>query len=391
MKEVGLKGAPRASIAPDTSRPSALGAEIQSRGVPFSGSASGIQLVDLTRNYGTFAAVDGVDLDIGQGEFVALLGPSGSGKTTILMMVAGFTVPTSGDIRISGRAMVGVPPEQREIGVVFQNYALFPHLRVDHNVAFPLEMRRLPRAKVAADVTRALELVGLAGLGHRYPHELSGGQQQRVALARALVFRPALLLMDEPLGALDKHLRQQMQLKLRNLHRDLKTTILFVTHDQQEALALADRIAIMHQGRLVQVDSPGTLYREPGNRFVASFMGDCNFLPISRAHPIGDRWEVDVVGYCGYVPARPNPRPPAGDCMLAVRPHLARVRPHASGEGLAGEVTDVVFMGETIEYVVRLLVGEKFVVREMCGAHDAGIVPGSKIGVTWSWADARLL
>lgn len=355
------------------------------------GSASGIQLVELTRSYGNFAAVDGVNLNIGQGEFVALLGPSGSGKTTILMMVAGFTAPTSGDVLIGGRSMAGVPPEQRQIGVVFQSYALFPHLRVEHNVAFPLEMRRLPRAQIAAEVTRALDLVGLAGLGHRYPHELSGGQQQRVALARALVFRPALLLMDEPLGALDKHLRQQMQLELRSLHRDLKTTILYVTHDQQEALALADRIAIVHKGRLVQIDSPRVLYREPANRFVANFIGDCNFLPVSSVNRIDDHWQIDVGGYSGRVPARPSPAPLPDDRRLAVRPHMARVSPHASAEGMVGHVVDIMFMGETIEYVVQLVGKEKFVVRSMYGAHDATIAPGAGVQVTWSWPDARLL
>jgi spermidine/putrescine ABC transporter ATP-binding subunit len=372
--------------------PSGAGTAIQDRSLrSLSGKASGIQLVELTRTYGSFGAVNGVNLDVAQGEFIALLGPSGSGKTTILMMVAGFTAPSSGDVRIGGRSIVGIPPEDREIGVVFQNYALFPHLRVEHNVSFPLEMRRLPRAEIAAAVAQALDLVGLAGLGQRYPHELSGGQQQRVALARALVFRPALLLMDEPLGALDKHLRQQMQLELRSLHRDLKTTILYVTHDQQEALALADRIAIMHQGRLVQVDSPGMLYREPGNRFVASFMGDCNFLPISRADRNGDSWEIDIAGYRGCVPGRPGQAAPGADHKLAVRPHLAQLRPQAGGDGLPAKVVDIVFMGETIEYVVRLLGDEKFIVREMCGAHDATIAPGTGVTVTWSWPDARLL
>src|SRR5262249_39548052 len=220
-----------------------------------------------------------------------------------------------------------------------------------------------PRAEIAAEVAHALDLVGLAGLGQRYPHELSGGQQQRVALAPALVFPPSLLRMDEPPGALDKHPRHQMQPQLPHPHRDPQTAQLYVTHDQQEALALADSIAIMHQGRLVQVDSPGMLYREPSNRFVASFMGDCNFLPISRAERTGDGWEVDVAGYRGCVPSRPSQATPAADHKLAVRPHLACLRPQAGGEGLPAQLVDIVFMGETIEYVVRLLGDEKFIVR----------------------------
>src|SRR6267142_912392 len=237
-----------------------------------------VTLFAVSKHYGRAIAVNNVSLDVFEGEFVTLLGPSGSGKTTMLMLIAGFEAPTSGEIRIRGASVVARPPEKRDIGMVFQSYALFPHMTVFDNVAFPLRTRRLAGPEVTQRVDEALAAVRMSGLDGRYPRQLSGGQQQRIALARALVYRPSLLLMDEPLGALDKKLREEMQSELKSLQRELGITTLYVTHDQQEALALSDRIAIMNGGDLVQVGAPLALYEHPATDFVAGFLGDVNLV-----------------------------------------------------------------------------------------------------------------
>ena len=242
------------------------------------GRGGSLRLRALTKHYPNFTAVDAIDLDIAAGEFVTLLGPSGSGKTTTLMMIAGFTPPSAGDILLDGRSLVSLAPEHRNIGVVFQNYALFPHMNVQENVAFPLRMRNQSRRVIGDKVAAALHLVQLDQFAERLPKQLSGGQQQRVALARALVFDPDLLLMDEPLGALDKNLREQMQFELRRLHAELSITILFVTHDQEEALTLSDRVALMNNGEIAQIGSAEDLYERPATRFVAEFIGESNVI-----------------------------------------------------------------------------------------------------------------
>ena len=307
------------------------------------------------------------------------------------MITAGFTDPTSGDIRIDGKSMIGVPPEDRGVGVVFQNYALFPHLRVEQNISFPLEMRKTSREEIVTRVGAALRLVGLEGFGRRYPHELSGGQQQRVALARALVFEPTLLLMDEPLGALDKNLRQQMQQELRELHRDLGTTILFVTHDQEEALALANRIAILHEGKLVQVDKPLNLYREPQSRFVASFMGDCNFLPISQLRESRRRLARRHRGLCRFGSHRGSPWAHGPAIRLAIRPHFMQLKVPDGGAGLPGRVIDAVFLGQLTEYIVEVPGATKVIIRQISHDGEQFLYPGSDVIVTWSWLAARVL
>ena len=232
----------------------------------------------LRKAFGPVVAVEDVQFTLGRGEFVTFLGPSGSGKTTTLEMIAGLTRPTSGRIFLNGKPIDPLPPYRRDIGVVFQHYALFPHMTLSRNIAFPLEMRRVPRAEVRRRVGEALELVGLAGYADRLPRELSGGQQQRVALARALVFRPPLLLMDEPLGALDKKLREQMQLEIKQIHRGLDASIVYVTHDQDEALVMSDRIAVFNGGRIEQIGPPEELYDRPKTRFVAGFLGEFELL-----------------------------------------------------------------------------------------------------------------
>ena len=237
---------------------------------------AGIALTDLTKHYGQVEALIGANLEIEPGEFITLLGPSGSGKTTTLMMIAGFVIPTAGDISIDGESIVGTPTYKRNLGMVFQHYSLFPHMNVYKNIAFPLEMRRMQRTEIESRVHAALELVRLAGLADRRVNQLSGGQQQRIALARALVFEPSVLLLDEPLGALDLKLRQELQLELLRLHERLGVTIIYVTHDQGEALTMSDRIVVMDAGAIQQVGTPEALYKRPANRFVADFIGESN-------------------------------------------------------------------------------------------------------------------
>src|SRR5215831_5575168 len=237
-----------------------------------------VKLDRVAKMYGPVHAVNDVSLDVHEGEFLTLLGPSGSGKTTMLMLIAGFEHPSSGEILIRGASVVAQPPHRRDIGMVFQSYALFPHMTVFDNVAFPLRARKMPGREIDSRVRQVLDIVRLPDVERRYPRQLSGGQQQRVALARAVAYQPSLLLMDEPLGALDRKLREEMQLELKTIQRELGVTTLYVTHDQQEALALSDRIAIMNHGDLVQIGSPVELYESPADDFVAGFLGDVNLL-----------------------------------------------------------------------------------------------------------------
>lgn len=241
-------------------------------------STGALQLQGVSKMFGSFQAVNSVDLDIRQGEFLTLLGPSGSGKTTLLMMIAGFLDISAGDIALSGRSIAHVPAEKRNFGMVFQGYALFPHMTVRQNIAYPLEIRKMPRPDIEARVDEMLALVQLEDFGHRKPEELSGGQKQRVALARAIAFAPPVLLLDEPLGALDKKLRIAVQEQLKDIHQRIGTTFIFVTHDQEEALSMSDRIVIMRNGQVEQVGTPKELYEQPVTRFAASFLGKSNFL-----------------------------------------------------------------------------------------------------------------
>jgi len=233
---------------------------------------------NVSKHFGDIKAVDRVTFSIKGGEFLTLLGPSGSGKTTLLNMIAGFFRPTNGSILIGEKDITGLPPEKRDVGMTFQNYALFPHMTVAENIAFPLKMKKVPKHEIADKIKKALELVRLSGFESRHPKQLSGGQQQRISLARSIVFDPSLLLMDEPLGALDKKLRQHMQLELKQLQRKLEMTVVYVTHDQEEALTMSDRIAVMNEGRIEQIDTPDEIYQHPKNWFVADFIGESNFI-----------------------------------------------------------------------------------------------------------------
>jgi putative spermidine/putrescine transport system ATP-binding protein len=281
-------------------------------------SSAYLRLRNVVKSYdGKSHAVDGLSIDIARGEFVTFLGPSGSGKTTTLLMIAGFEQPTDGVIELAGENLASRRPYQRNIGMVFQSYALFPHMTAWKNVVFPLKMRRFPKNEMKARANRMLELVGLRPLAERYPRELSGGQQQRVALARALVFDPDVLLLDEPLGALDKNLREQLQLEIKRIHRELGITMIYVTHDQTEAMTMSDRIAVFRTGRIEQVGSPLDIYHRPVNRFVGEFIGESNFLTgrIDRAHP---GW-VELAGIGAVRVAQPADLP-ADDVVVMIRP-----------------------------------------------------------------------
>ena len=308
-----------------------------------------LEVDGVSKLYGAVAALDDVSLDIRAGEFLTLLGPSGSGKTTLLMAIAGFVEPSAGTIRLDGQPILHLPPERRNFGMVFQGYALFPHLSVAKNVAFPLEVRGRDRASVDLEVKRALDLVQLGALADRLPRQLSGGQQQRVALARALVFNPHLLLLDEPLSALDRKLRVEVQLELKNLHRQVGRTFIYVTHDQDEALSMSDRIAIMRHGRIVQQGSPKELYDRPRTRFVADFLGRSNFLRARVEARAGDELSLS----CGTARLVQS-APPDGTAVAAGEEILLALRPEnisLRGPGAPALVNQVTARVENWSYL----------------------------------------
>jgi putative spermidine/putrescine transport system ATP-binding protein len=313
-----------------------------------------LELAGVRKHYDSLVAVDDLDLSLRTGEFLTLLGPSGSGKTTTLMMVAGLQQPDAGSITLNGASVARLPPYRRDIGMVFQSYALFPHMTVRRNVAFPLEMRGLGKAEIARLVDEALALVKLPDHGDRLPRQLSGGQQQRVALARAMVYRPALLLMDEPLGALDRKLREQLQLEIKRVHRERDISVLYVTHDQEEALTMSDRIAVFNRGRIEQIGTPEELYDRPATRFVASFIGDTNLLSGRVVAASDGMCEVETAA--GRIRASQRQPIAAGTPVtVAVRPErVVLAAPRGGGSGLAGNIAEIIFLGTARKYVVRL-------------------------------------
>jgi putative spermidine/putrescine transport system ATP-binding protein len=314
-----------------------------------------VQLIDLAKRYGDFAAVDGVSLEVHPGEFLTFLGSSGSGKTTTLNMIAGFDDPTGGAILLNGTSVSGLPPQKRNIGMVFQRYTLFPHMTVEQNVGFPLSVRGVAKSEIATRVNNALKLVQLERFATRKPSQLSGGQQQRVALARALVYEPQLLLMDEPLGALDKKLREEIQLEIRKLHHRLGVTILYVTHDQEEALRMSDRIAVFEHGKIVQVGSGEDLYRRPATAFVAGFVGNSNFLQGRVTAHSGPEMIVLLDGdHPVTLPA--NGAIASGDKVrVMIRPEAIDLTPAPAPKphlALPMTVVERIFLGDTNTYQV---------------------------------------
>jgi putative spermidine/putrescine transport system ATP-binding protein len=312
-----------------------------------------VELKGVAKRYGGVVAAEEVDLAIAAGTFCTLLGPSGSGKTTLLKLIAGFEPPSEGKIAIGGNDMADVPVAKRNIGMVFQNYALFPNMTVAGNVAFPLEARRMARAEIDTRVKDALALVSLEGLGERYPRQLSGGQQQRVALARALVFNPDILLMDEPLGALDKNLRASIQLEIKRLHRRLGVTIVYVTHDQEEALYLSDRIVVLERGRVAQEGTPEDVYERPATRFVATFLGDCNLVPGRCTEASGDSAGVALAP--GQISVkRRGERTRVGDSVLVgFRPERVVLATREGPDTFAAKIEEAIYLGAVRKLVLR--------------------------------------
>jgi spermidine/putrescine transport system ATP-binding protein len=322
-----------------------------------------LEIQGVTRRFGDFTAVDNVSLQIEAGEFFTLLGPSGCGKTTLLRMIAGFDLPDSGRVLLNGEDLADRPPESRPVRTVFQSYALFPHMNVERNVAFPLQMAHTPANLIPGKIAEALEDVRLSGFGKRYPHELSGGQKQRVAIARALVTHPALLLLDEPLAALDAKLREEMQLELINLQKEVGITFVYVTHDQTEALALSHRIAVMNKGHVEQLDEPARIYGFPQTRFVADFIGHCNLLSGAVSANAAGVVSIDVAGLGPVRVAASTSIAPGQPGIVALRPEKIRIDAVAPADTpdnqYRGTVADLLYMGDVTVYIVDTPGGQK--------------------------------
>ena len=351
-----------------------------------------VALDGVTKRFGKTTALDDVSLMVRRGELITLLGPSGCGKTTLLNLVAGFLTPDSGEIAIAGRRMTDVPAYRREIGIMFQNYALFPHMSVAANVGYGLRMRRIAKAEIASRVGVALALVKLAGLEDRKPRQLSGGQQQRVALARALVIRPQVLLLDEPFSALDRNLRASMQVELKEIQRKLGVTAIFVTHDQSEALSLSDRIAVIADGRIRQLDIPDEIYRHPLDRFVASFIGDANVLR-ARLERIDGAVATVVLGAARVaVSARTLQGGAVGSPVdLFVRPEALRVAENEAAAAVHGLVAAQIYQGGHIDLYVEVPQAVSGRVLLRVPSHEGASLrpPGTRIGITLA-ADAAI-
>jgi putative spermidine/putrescine transport system ATP-binding protein len=351
-----------------------------------------VRFADVQKTYdGETLVVKNLKLDIAKGEFVTMLGPSGSGKTTCLMMLAGFEPATHGEIFLNGRPINKVPPHKRGIGMVFQNYALFPHMSVSENLAFPLKVRKMDRAEVDSRVKRALEMVELGAFGNRMPAQLSGGQQQRVAVARALVFEPVLVLMDEPLGALDKNLREQMQYEIKHLHDSLGITVVYVTHDQTEALTMSDRIAVFDDGIIQQLAPPADLYERPENAFVAAFIGENNRLygKVKALNGTGCKVELDDGSEVHALKVNVGQ---VGDrTTLSLRPERVMIEPGDLPNSFDAQVKELIYLGDHIRTRVRLCGNDDFVIKIPNAQNHAQLSVGETVKVGWAVDDCRAL
>ena len=361
--------------------------------MPVAGNEPAISIQEVTKLFGDFEAVKAISLDVAEGEFLTLLGPSGCGKTTTMRMIGGFEDPTSGRILLRGTDVVGVPPNKRQVNMVFQAYALFPHMTVEQNVAYGLKLAKVEKNERRDRVAAMLETVGLHGFEKRRPAQLSGGQQQRVALARALVNRPAALLLDEPLGALDVKLRLQMRLELKRIQNELGTTFVFVTHDQDEALSMSDRIAVMNHGEIEQIGSPREIYERPATPYVADFVGVLNAMRLT----INRTTERDGVATAGdgnriVVPGLTQV---GADVLVAVRPERIRISP---GDGqpdadsrLHGRVIQIVYLGTLTQFHVDTANDQRLIVHRLSDEGAAAIDTGDDVTLTWDREDAALL
>ncbi|GEP55517.1 ABC transporter ATP-binding protein [Reyranella soli] len=342
-----------------------------------------VELKGVSRKYGNIVALDCLDLVVEKGEFLTLLGPSGSGKTTLLNIIAGMTPPSSGRVEIDGRDVTDMPTRQRGLGMVFQNYALMPHMTVFDNIAFPLRVRRVREQEIRIRVAEVLDIVNLRDLGGRKPRELSGGQQQRVAIARCLVYKPSLILMDEPLGALDKKLREQLQLEIKRLHSDLGVTVVYVTHDQEEALTLSDRICLMNTGRIEQLGTPHELYFAPETVFGAQFLGESNVLTAT----VSESSSEETVLRCsvGTIRAPTTSVATGAEVTIVVRPeNIRRLAPgECIGNELSGELIDTTFVGGVTRYYVRPDNGSVLVLKELTN-RTAWAAGSGKVRIGWS-------
>ncbi|GGE28048.1 polyamine-transporting ATPase [Agaricicola taiwanensis] len=356
---------------------------------------SKLSIKNVWKSYGSVMALKETSLEVPEGEFLTLLGPSGSGKTTLLMTLAGLVLPDGGEIRIDGVLSTFAPSHQRDIGMVFQNYALFPHLTIYENIAFPLRMRRMPAAEIDRKVKRILEIVRLPHVAERFPSELSGGQQQRIALARCTVYQPSIVLMDEPLGALDKKLRDQMQIEIKMLHEELKTTILYVTHDQEEAMSMSDRICLMNDGQIEQIGTPNDLYFEPKSIFTALFLGGANMFPVR----IKDQ-DTDFDTYEGpgggmiRAPRTNDPRRSGTDELsIMVRPeHITLLRSDEHAENAAEvRVRNSVMVGPVTKYFGELADGTDVTFTQLTTAPTRSAISGDTIRIGWPAARTVVL
>jgi spermidine/putrescine transport system ATP-binding protein len=341
-----------------------------------------VELIDVLKRFGTVTAVDSLNIQVRPGEFLSLLGPSGCGKTTTLRMLAGFEDPDEGEIRISGNAVQGVPPHKRDVNTVFQNYALFPHMSVSENVAYGLRQKKVDRREIGRRVGEALEMVKMSKLSNRKPREMSGGQQQRVALARALVNRPSLLLLDEPLGALDRKLREEMQIELKLLQSQVGITFIFVTHDQDEALSMSDRIAVMLDGRVEQLADPDTIYDHPATAFVAGFIGKQNFFE-GTSRDAGRTVQGD--GWTFRSTLEPIGAVDGGAALAAIRPEAILVseeRPSAGPNAISGTLASISHLGDVIQFVV-MTPGPKEVIARLPRPRAPRLEVGSTVWCSW--------
>ena len=353
-----------------------------------------VRFQNVQKSYdGVTLVVKDLNIDIPKGEFLTMLGPSGSGKTTSLMMLAGFEPATHGEIILDGQSINNVPPNKRGIGMVFQNYALFPHMTVAENLAFPLKVRRMGQAEIEAKVQRALDMVELPAFGGRRPAQLSGGQQQRVAVARALVFEPKLILMDEPLGALDKQLREQMQYEIKHIHENLGVTVVYVTHDQSEALTMSDRIAVFNDGIIQQLSTPEELYERPENSFVAQFIGENNRLNGTVTDVRGSEARVRLADGNEVMAHAVAADTQGAATTLSLRPERVEIEP-VEGEVdsvLTGRIRELIYLGDHIRTRMAVAGNEDFIVKVPNSAGHVPLAEGSEVRIGWKAQDCRAL
>jgi putative spermidine/putrescine transport system ATP-binding protein len=351
-----------------------------------------VRFADVQKTYdGETLVVKNLQLDIAKGEFVTMLGPSGSGKTTCLMMLAGFEPATHGEIFLNGKPINKVPPHKRGIGMVFQNYALFPHMSVSENLAFPLKVRKMGQAEVEARVKRALDMVELSQFGNRMPAQLSGGQQQRVAVARSLVFEPDLVLMDEPLGALDKNLREQMQYEIKHIHDSLGVTVVYVTHDQTEALTMSNRIAVFDDGIIQQLAPPADLYERPENAFVAAFIGENNRLHGTVKALNGQSCKVELDDGSEVHALKVNVANVGDRTTLSLRPERVMIEPGELPNSFNAQVKELIYLGDHIRTRVRLCANDEFIIKIPNASNHASLSVGETVKVGWAVDDCRAL